>query len=135
MWESEMRRLRTSVLFSAAFAAVYSLIVVGLHATDPGRFVNRGLSVGDLLLVYWAGALIAGALVGLLWPIARTSAGSALVGVLASFPLMYGIASLRADADTQGVAATAVDAAILALFLGGLGGTVLHYMLAGDRNG
>ena len=129
-----LRRVRTSVVCAAGFAFAYSVIAVIRYVGDRRALRALDLSLPELLAVYWVGALLAGVIVGVLWPIARHAAGAPVVGILAAFPLMCGVVLLRSGSHRTATE-IAVYGGVLAVILGGLGGGILQYMLVEDGQG
>ena len=123
---SVRRDVRRAVTWALALAGLYSLYVVALFALrGAAPFKAVGLSLGAVLALYAGGALAAGAIVGVLMPLARWRAGAAAVGAVAAIPFVAGV--LLAVEGPFPVTAARPWAKILfvAATLGGLTGLVL----------
>jgi len=79
--------LRWGVAQGAIFAGLFSFGLL-LLALGRGsfRWSSYGLSFGEIVLVYFVGCMLAGAVVGLLRPFTRWRLGAMLVGVVAAVP-------------------------------------------------
>ena len=83
------RGARWGLAFATVYCAYVTLIfIIG----GPGVLDRYGVSLGEVVLVYVVGGILSGASVGLLLPLTRWKAGSALVGVVAMLPVFVGIA-------------------------------------------
>jgi len=81
--------VRTALRWALVYATVYSVIVMVLALIrGTGPFEALGTSLLRVLAVYWGGALVVGAIVGLLLPLAQASTwGAMLVGGIAGLPI------------------------------------------------
>ena len=102
----------------AAYYSVFALVIYSLQGA--AAYDAYGLTLGKILLLYWAGGLVGGFMVGLLMPITRSRIGAALVGAVAAFPVFAGISlSIYGSEMEWGVVI------ICAVVLGGIGGVAM----------
>jgi hypothetical protein len=74
-----------------ALACVYSAYVIVVASMQRSIWLDGyGATVYELLLIYFAGGVIGGAVIGVLRPLNSNAAGGALIGALASVPFWVG---------------------------------------------
>jgi hypothetical protein len=104
--------IRWGLWMAAGFSAI-ALVITGFRGSPD--YPEFGLSIGSIILLYFALGLIAGALVGVLRPFTRTKSGGFFVGWLIG-SLVYGGAGLM----IKGVGIAIIPVAlILGLAIGG----------------
>ena len=87
-----LRDVRRGVAWGAVVGALLSLYAVVLYALEgPAPFRAVGLSLGALVALYPSGAAAAGAVAGLMRPLARRWPGAMLLGATAALPLVTGV--------------------------------------------
>jgi hypothetical protein len=87
-----LKNLRWGVLSGIAFATLTSLWVGGLAILRGSvRFETYGLTIWQIMAVYFAGGVAGGAVVGLLRPVTKYRLGAALVGLVAAVPLAFAV--------------------------------------------
>lgn len=84
--------LRWGVRRGLGIASLYSAYVIVVAVMQQSIYFEmyRGANVFQFVLIYVAGGLLGGAIVGALRPLNVTAAGAALVGALASVPFWAG---------------------------------------------
>lgn len=82
-----IERLRLGVLAGLACAVVYSLIAWAVfRLKDPAQLAQMRVSLSEVVVSYWVGAVIGGSLVGVFLPIGRWALGAFALGTLAAIP-------------------------------------------------
>lgn len=80
------------VLLGMAVATLFSLYVLVVYTVKGSEpFERAGASVALVVASYYLCAMIAGALVGVLLPLARNPLAAAVVGFLAAVPALAGV--------------------------------------------
>jgi hypothetical protein len=79
------------VLGGCIMATLFSGMAVMAYAIGDGQAFDRlGVSLGSTLALYFAGGIVGGLLVGLLFPLTTWRWGSVVVGILAALPVYLG---------------------------------------------
>ena len=90
-------RARLGVLVGLAYATVYSLVAVAVFRfKDPADLANLHASLVQVISAYVTGAIVGGALVGVLLPIARWAPGAFLLGTTGTLPFFLMVSLLIA---------------------------------------
>jgi hypothetical protein len=76
--------------------------------------------------LYYAGGLLGGTTVGLLWPLRRWHWGSALLGMLGVFPLYFGVELTQAPSSEAFTLRNVGFSAVLAFAVGGASGVSIY---------
>ncbi len=79
--------IRWGLAMATLMSAWVTFVVV---AGSPDAFTKIGVTYQEVVAAYYAGGIVAGAIVGALLPLRRTFAGAALVGTVAAFPVWVG---------------------------------------------
>ena len=119
---------RYGVVFGLFFSA---WAVVALIVGGPETFARQGTTFGEIIGLYLVGGSIAGAIVGMLRPLAYRRVGAAVVGFFAALPLAVGTKIML-----SGFRWTQADEIYLFLFpllLGCGAGLVLHSVFLEDK--
>jgi hypothetical protein len=111
-----MRSAREGVAIGVIAATLYSAWVVLVYALNGSRpFVELGVTLPTVVGVYYAGGVLGGAIMGVLWPRARSRLEATLVGMLIALVVvmgagvaMYGYPSNWPSASWGGVLSTGV---------------------------
>lgn len=110
-------RVRTGIILGAIMATLYSLWVLIVYVFHgAAAFTALDITFGGLVLTYYVTGIAAGALIGLLSPLARSKAGAMLVGWLGAFLVTVGISLNMFGFFTKWVPANWVICAVVALF-------------------
>jgi hypothetical protein len=87
-----LQNLYWGIGWGLAMACFYCVFVVVLYlAQGAAPFEAHETTLGTVILIYFAGGITAGALVGLLRPLARWWPGAMLIGFLAAVLVFLGI--------------------------------------------
>lgn len=121
LWPTYRRRFRSALVMALAGAAVFSAWVSAMFVVSDGANVRRvGLTLPQLVGLYFGGAVVLSAYVALLHPLRRTLWGRLAMGALLGVPFGIAIAmyvhvqpSLR-----QWIAGIAIFAGLGAFFFG-----------------
>lgn len=91
-----LERALRGIKWGLMFASVLSLFVTAVYLFGGSApFSAKGVTWAQVVLLYFAGGIVGGALVGLLLPLASTTTlGAGFVGWLASIPIGAGGAML-----------------------------------------
>lgn len=120
-----------ALLFAAIFTAWAALQFL---FRGEAVFAKYKMSFGAVIAFYLGGAVAAGAVVGMLLPLGRSTGGAALLGFIAGIPV-----AVAFRIALSGFAAWTVrDTIFLILWplvLGAPAGTVLREVFAGERSG
>jgi hypothetical protein len=86
------RRVLLGIVWGTSFASLYSAYVV-VVATVSGSpaFAKDGVTLQGVVLTYFAGGVVAGAIVGVLLPLRRSFIGAIVIGIAAALPVIAGI--------------------------------------------
>jgi hypothetical protein len=79
--------IRWGLVVATVFSAWVTVVAV---AGSADAFTKVGVTYRAVVVAYYAGGIVAGAMVGALLPLRRTFAGAALVGTIAAFPAWMG---------------------------------------------
>ena len=91
-------RLRWGATWGLRYGAVYTIVALLAVVLGGTRLLDRaGVSLLGVLLLYLAGGPLIGALIGLLRPVADTDLGAIVVGIVATVPLMAGVALAKGE--------------------------------------
>lgn len=82
--------IRRGLYFASGFS-VFVLIEYLLLGSAP--FSHAGVTLGEVIALYFAAGILAGGLVGILRPLNRTFAGATTIGILAA-AVVYGLAMI-----------------------------------------
>jgi hypothetical protein len=87
------------VLYGVGFAIVYSAWALLITLAGQGRetLESAGLSLRQVIGIYFAGGVTGGIIVGLAGPLTRSRIGAGLVGYVAALPAFAMIAKGLAD--------------------------------------
>lgn len=103
------------VIAGIFIATLFSVWAVAVYlVSGGGAFERLGISFGATISIYFAGGIVGGLVVGLIWPLTRWWWGAAVVGVVGALPV-YLMASVALDGDFLG-------GTILAIVVGGIVG-------------
>jgi hypothetical protein len=80
--------LSLSVAFSVLAAMAFVILLINREAGALKR--DTGLNFPEILLLYVAGGLVGGVLIGLLRPLRSTAVGSFVLGSISAFPCFMG---------------------------------------------
>ena len=80
--------LSFSVAFSVLAAMAFVILLINREAGALKR--DTGLNFPEILLLYVAGGLVGGVLIGLLRPLRSTAVGSFVLGSISAFPCFMG---------------------------------------------
>lgn len=119
------RNLLWGVRWGLAFGSVYAVwagVLFVFRGAAP--FQSHEVTVWEAVAVYLVGGVAAGGLMGLLRPLVRWWIGAMLVGMIASVPILLGIAGTATNI-AAGETLDWIGVGILAFFLGGGGGIIL----------
>lgn len=84
-------RVWLGIRWGLAIATIMSAWVTFVAvAGSPDAFTKIGVTYRWVVLAYYAGGIVAGAIGGALLPLRRTFAGATLVGTIAAFPAWVG---------------------------------------------
>jgi hypothetical protein len=84
------RDVRRGIRWGLYFAAAYSLYVVAVVVLrGPSVLARQGVTLIGLVLAYFGGGIIGGAITGALLPIARKPLGAMVVGFFAAVPVCF----------------------------------------------
>jgi len=117
---SELRRseIRNCVLTGATLATLVSLIAAVGFAINPSRVAARtGLQWWQVILAYYVGGIVGGAICGSLLRWANSTLGAAIVGFFSVMPLALSL-MLPMMPRAQWFPAGLVGAAIFSLMFG-----------------
>lgn len=115
-----LERARLGILAGLGYAAVYSLVAVAVFRfKDPADLANLHASLSQVVFSYVAGAVVGGALVGALLPIARWAPGAFVLGTIGTLPFFLMVFLLIAS-DAPWFPDQLVMALIASMLLGGL---------------
>jgi hypothetical protein len=89
--------------------------------TEP--FERNDTTYEDVVQVYYAGGLLGGLFVGLLWPLHRWVLGSAVLGIVGMFPMYYGFAIQHSPSSEWLSADKLVTGLALSIIVGSAVGT------------
>jgi hypothetical protein len=79
-------RAKMGIKVGLLFSCLYSVYVIGLYLIrGPAVFMAYGTTIGVVIASYFAGGIIAGAIVGALLPLTRFRIGAMLVYSIAAF--------------------------------------------------
>lgn len=100
------RSLREDTLWGVrrglALACLYSAYVIVMAGMQRSAQLDAyGANVYELLLIYFVGGLVGGAVIGALRPLNSTAAGGTFIGALASIPFWVGTLMLFAGVPTR----------------------------------
>lgn len=111
-------RLFDALVVGLVIATGFAILSVVLWFSGARvRFESRGVSLHEVVGLYYAGALMGSILVGLCWPIHRRLLGSLVLGWIGVLPSYIGAAWLVAP---EGISSRIVVAiALVALATGG----------------
>ncbi|HSU93712.1 MAG TPA: hypothetical protein VLI43_08365 [Gemmatimonadaceae bacterium] len=84
--------IRVGLSFSVAFSVLAAMAFVILLINREAGALKRdtGLNFPEILLLYVAGGLVGGVLIGLLRPLRSTAVGSFVLGSISAFPCFMG---------------------------------------------
>ena len=120
---SILKDLRWGIVAGLFFACFYSLIALAILLFGGGKaFEATGVTIPIAIAGYFAGGLVAGALVGLLRPFAKRRIGAVAVGIGAAFPVMLGFGFIMYGPMAQWDGGAIFGVTFAAVFLGGYGG-------------
>lgn len=129
------RNLRWGIAGGLTFSIVFCLWVVVLIILNRSFTIPVGSGesahAGIIALTYLWGGAAAGALVGLLRPLVRSSLGAPIVGMVAAVPVFAGVRiGLKGfvPLDREDI----VVFGLLSIIAGGLAGAILREVLGGD---
>lgn len=87
---SILRDIVHAVRVGAIFATVLSGIVLLIYWIDgPQRFLEKGLTPGIVIGLYFFGAITGGIVFGLLRPVTERRVSAAVVGAIAFSPMLF----------------------------------------------
>lgn len=113
--------VRTSVLIGLTMASLYSLYAMVLYAVRGNEpFDANEVSVSAIVLAYYGGGLIGGAIAGLLWPLVRWRVGATLVGAVVAFFLFLGIIAAMDGTGAFFRSESYLEAAVIGTLVGGV---------------
>ena len=115
-------------LFVAAGFCAYVVLLFLLRGSAP--FEALGTTLSKTLLVYLAGAIVSGVVLGVFLPLGRTRVGAMVLASLAIFPLYKGV-SFAGDGFDPWTWSDTLEAAIPSL----LGGVILGWWVHRGLNG
>ena len=96
-----LRRIGAGVAWGAAGATALSLVVaVGALASGGGSLERVDVTFAEVLLAYYLGWILAGAIVGAFWPVAKYALGAAALGAVAG-AAVYGTAAWAIDPEVK----------------------------------
>lgn len=97
-----LANLLWGVRWGAIMAFGYSLIAIAISILSLSTKLLHGqVTIFQVVLTYWIGGIVGGAIVGLLRPLTRTKPGTALVGFVAAVPLTASILGLTHKPTTS----------------------------------
>jgi hypothetical protein len=119
-----LKRMGAGIAVGAAAATVLSLFVgVGALASG-GRSLDRlDVTYAQVLLGYYLGGVLAGAIVGALWPVTKYALGTAALGAGAG-AAVYGMAAWAIDPEVR-----LTSMPVPFLLLGGVIGVVVSLVM------
>jgi hypothetical protein len=86
-----MRNARDGVGVGVFVATLYTAFVVLVYALNGSRpFAELGVSLRGVIATYYAGGLLGGAVLGALWPRARSRVEGTLIGILVALVVVMG---------------------------------------------
>jgi len=127
MTTSWQKRLRAGIVVGIVAATLFTIIAaVALHFRSPTARNALHVTLKEVSLAYFVGAVFGGALVGICVPWVRNSFVAALLGVVASFPSFVMISAFM-QPDAPWMPTKFVVALIASIVLGGgIGGLVYN---------
>jgi hypothetical protein len=124
--KSLLERARLGALVGLAYAAVYSLVAVAIFQfRDSATLASLHASLTQVIVAYVIGAVVGGALVGVLLPITRWAVGAFVLGTAGTLPFFLLVFLLIAS-DAPWFPDQVVMALIAAMLLGGLLGLLIR---------
>jgi hypothetical protein len=112
-------RVRLGVLAGMAYAFVYSLFAWAVfNAKSIAQVEQMGATLAQVIVAYWAGAVLGGGLVGAFLPVGRRPLGAFGLGTLGALPFFL-IAFLVIASDAPWLPDQVVMALIASLVVGG----------------
>jgi hypothetical protein len=100
-------------------ATLYSVYVMLLYSFNgPSSVESNGVSIGNIVLVYYVGGTLGGLIVGGLWPLLRWRLGATLVGIVVAFVVFVGVIMASDGYASIWLPQTYRDAAIIACLVG-----------------
>jgi hypothetical protein len=111
-----LRNLRWGAGWGLSLASLFSLYVFALSIIrGSAPFDRHGISPAEVIQAYLVGGVVAGALIGLLRPLTRWGWGAALLGLIASIPIvgLIGLALHGPDPSSSEILAQAITAVLL----------------------
>ena len=119
-----LRDFRNNVLKGVGLGLVvatgFTVWITFLRLTaGPAPFERLDTTYAATAALYYAGGLVGGAIVGLLWPLRRSPWGSALLGMLGVFPLYFGVALASSQRSQAFTLENVGQSAVLAFLVGG----------------
>jgi len=112
------RAVIPGIIIGLVFAVIYSVIATLVYVA-AGFPEGEGAGLPEIILSYFAGGILAGAIIGWLRPYSNTRIGSVIVGIIGAFPVLLGFYLVefgRIDAD--GLIVTAPLSVIMGGILG-----------------
>lgn len=106
------------------FGLFYSLVSTVIVVIRGGALSSRAVSLQGLIGLYLSMGLVAGALVGLMRPVARNRLGACVVGTVVTIPVIVGIAAMK-----DGLPANWGQVLRIALFCSVIAGPVFALVL------
>ena len=89
-------RIRWGVSYGVFFGLIYTAIAVAMWIMMPVGQDAPALELAAIIAIYVLGGVVAGAIVGLMLPLARSRLGAAGVGAVAMFPIAMAVIGMRA---------------------------------------
>ena len=117
-----------------AVFAVCAVVLAGLSGSLILVSKGREFNAIALAVMYLAGGALAGSIVGLLFPLVRSWAGSAVLGIIAILPLMLGAVILIATQTGGWSSSHTLTLVIGAVCLGGALGPIVRDIFLEEIN-
>ena len=117
--------LRSTILTGVALAALYSLYAIALYAfRGQAPFEAVGATLAQVIASYFAGGILGGAAVGLLWPLSRHREGAIVIGIVTAFIVCAAARFSSVGAFSRWTSDIWLGTIIAAVFLGGLAANI-----------
>jgi hypothetical protein len=97
---------------------MYAIVLYALRGQAP--FEAIGTSLGQVIASYFAGGILGGAMVGVLWPLARHREGAIVIGIVTAFVVVAAARFASVGSFARWSSDIWVGTIIAAVLLGGL---------------